>query len=236
VLDTAQRTVRVIERDGSVRTRLIDGVPTPYMVAFVASELLALEGRASARTASAAPREPAIVARWDGALSFDAARAYTTAWVLRPRLALGVWLRARSGARAWPLVGLELAGPARVRRSVADAGHVTALRWDSSLRVGAAFALGPVRALTFARGQLATQRADFSGALDSRRSVSLGMGGGVLFELGLTSWLGVCVGAELGAMLRRSQLTLHGQPALRESMLWISANLGLVLSTPRKPR
>ena len=239
VLDTQQRAVRVIERDGSVRTRLIEGAATPYTVAFVASELLSLEARAPAPPSSvppAAPQEPPMFARVDAALSFDAARAYTTAWVMRPKLALGIWLRPRPAARVWPLLGLELAGPARLRRSVGEAGRVTAWRWDSALRAGAVFALGPVRALTFARGQLAVQRAEFSGGLDSARSISLGLGGGVLFELGLTSWLGVCAGAELGAQLRRNQLTLHGEPALRESMLWISASLGLVLSTPERPR
>lgn len=238
VLDSVQRSVRVVERDGSERTRLIDGNPTPYIVAFVASELLTLEPERAPAPALVAtiPQAPAtavpILARFDGALSLDVARPYTKAWALRPKLALGFWFAKRGSKRIWPLLGLELAGPAQHARKLADAGRVSALRWDSAVRLGAAFGFERVNVLTFARAQVSTQRADFSGARGDERTVSLGLGGGLAVELGLTSWLALCAGADLGAMPRRSQLLVRGQPALRESLLWFSASLGLVLHTP----
>lgn len=238
VLDSAQRTVSVVERDGSERTRLIDGSPTPYIVAFVASELLALEPLEPQPKPTAAPVEvkahvPAqVLARFDGALALDVARAYTKAWVVRPKIALGFWFAKRGSRRVWPLLGLELAGPARTERNVPEAGRVSALRWDGAVRLGAALGFQRARALVYARGQIATQRAEFSGAQGNQRTVSLGLGGGLSFELGLTSWLALCAGTELGGLPRRSQLTVHGTPALRESLLWFSASLGLVLHTP----
>jgi hypothetical protein len=51
-------------------------------------------------------------------------------------------------------------------------------------------------------------------------------------EVSVTRWLGLCAGIDLGAMPRRSLFTLHAKPVLRESLLFLSASLGLVLHTP----
>jgi hypothetical protein len=232
VLDTLLRTVRVIERDGSTRTRQIDGPPTPYVIAFVASELLALDTGSPAPPPPAPAPAPRNAFRFDGTLSFDAARTYTTAWVARPKLALGVWLSNRPKPRALTLIGVELAGPSRTQRDVGSGGRVSVTRLDMALRLGAALPFGRVRWLTFARGTLASQQVDLPGLASEHMRTSLGLGVGTVLEVGLTRWLGLCAGLDLGAQLRRHQLTFQGQLALREHLLWLSASLGLVLSTP----
>jgi hypothetical protein len=227
VLDTLERRVHVVERDGSVHTRLIDGEPTAYLVAFVASELLMLD------SAAPPPVQPTpVLARFDGQLALDVAHAYTTAWVVRPRLSLGFWFSSRRTPRALPLLGLTLAGPARVERN-AEEGRLSVRRWDGAVRLGLALPFGRARLLTYAQAQAAFQHADYSGTLGvEQRAVSLGLGLGVALELGLLHWLSLSAGFELSSMLRRNLFTLHDQLALRDHFLLPSASLGLVAHTP----
>jgi hypothetical protein len=234
VLDSAQRCVRVIERDGSVRTRLIEGDPTPYLVAFVASELLALDQPkpAQAPTSSAAPPAPRRTLDFAAQLSADFARAYTTRWIVRPKLALGLWFLAPRTPRARPGFALELAGPAHVERELAEQERISVWRWDMALRVGAALPFGRVRLLPSMHARAVVQRAHYAPLGSEERGVSLGLGVGFGVEVALLPWLGVCTGVELSAMPRRSAFMVHGEPALRESLLLVSASLGLVLQTP----
>lgn len=233
VLDTLLRSVRVIERHGSARTRQIEGPPTPYVVAFVASELLALEPAEPPRPETGPPPPPPPAAfRVDGTLSFDASRAYTTAWVARPKLVLGFWLSKKPAPRALTLLGVEVAGPSRTRRDVGETQQLSLTRWDLALRVGAVVPFGRVRLLTFARGLLGHQRVDPPGSEREPARSSLGLGVGGVLEVGITRWFALCAGVDLGAQLRRQQFTFQGNPVLREHLLLVSASLGLVLSSP----
>lgn len=234
VLDTAQRRVQVLERDGRVHTRLIESEPTPYQVAFVASELLALPAIPPAPAPAPPTPTPAhtgALARFDATLAADLARVYTTAWTLRPKLALGFWFGGAAPRSVRPLFGLELAAPGIVRRSVPD-GSIQIVRWDTALRAGIAVPRGRINGLVFGRALAAVQHADFDGALGTdQRFTSLGLGAGAALELRLTTWLGLSLGADLGVLVRRSLFTLYDQRVLREPLLLFSASLGLAFHT-----
>jgi hypothetical protein len=237
VLDTSARRVQVLERDGQARTRLIEAEATPYLTAFVASELLALDPPAAQGPAAqepaaqqeGAPRSP--VARVAGQLALDVASAYTTRWLARPKLGLDLWLSAGASRRMFVVLGAELVPPVPLHESGA-AGRITLLRWDAGLFAGLAFPVHAWRLLGYASGRAAIGRADSSGAAEGEQhTVGLGLGAGFRVERSLTNWLGLFASVDLHTMLRRNAYELSGETLLQERILMVSADFGLVLHT-----
>jgi hypothetical protein len=235
VLDSAARRVHVLERDRSVRTRIIDGEPSAYLTAFVASELLALS---RAPAPSPAPEvtnesgESSAVARVEGAISLELARPYTSGWLLRPSFGLSMWLGRPRSRYVLPLIGLTLAGPARVQRSIGSAERISLTRWETGVQLGIAIPSGRLRTLLFGSGRLATTRASFSGPEGTeQRTLGLGLGAGAALECGLTRWLSVRASFDVHAMLRRGAYTVQGESVVREQLGALSLGLGLLAHT-----
>jgi hypothetical protein len=237
VLDTEQRRVEVLERDGRTRARQIDGEPTPYLMAFVASELLALEANTAAKAPSPPPPPPAThFSRFLGVIGLEISRPYTSAWLLRPKLGLSWWVRPRLSESRWRLAcGADLAGPGRVERSMADAGRVRVVRWDTTLRLAGALLLEHWSVEIGAHARAGVQRASYAEVPETeQRTLSLGFGPNASVEWRVLDWLGLVLGADLALMPRRAAFTLQQEPVLRDSFLFFSASLGLVFGT--RPR
>lgn len=234
ILDSAARRVQVVERDGQVHTRLIEAEATPYLTAFVASELLALPPPAPSNPAPARPpreENPSLVARAAGQLALDVSNPYTSRWVARPKLGLELWL-GPAGQRALFALGAELVLPTALAESNPE-GRIELLRWDAGLRAGAAFPIHAWRLLPFASGRAAFTRADSSTIANAQHTVGLGLGLGFQLERSLTKWLGLFVGLDAHTWLRRSAYELAGAPLFEERFLMISADFGLVLKSER---
>jgi hypothetical protein len=235
VLDSAARRVQVVERNGRTRTRLIEAEATPYLTAFVASELLALDPPPAPH--EVVP-EPAVVhahfARLGGLLALDVASAYTTRWLARPKLGLDLWISAARAQRAQLALALELV-PAVPLHESSPLGSIALLRWDSALSLGAAFPVNAWRLLLLASGRIAITRATSSGAADrEEHTVALGLGGAFRVERSLTKRLGLFASVDAHALLRRNAYELAGELLLQERFLMVSANFGLVLHTPER--
>lgn len=235
VIDTARRRVDVVEPDGSIRTRLIEGVPTAYVTAFVASELLRLD---SSHARSVQPPAQAShkqgtqpLARFAASLALDVARTYTTRTLFRPRLGLSAWLRGPH-TRACALLGASFAGPGHVQRDLNTQGDLSLTRYDTALYAGAAIVFSRVRFLAALRGVAGFQRARLAGPFGiDRHALSLGVGAGLGLELGLTRWLALHVGSNLDVLTRRNAFNVQVERVLREHLLVFSASVGLVFST-----
>lgn len=235
VLDSAARRVQLIERDGQLRTRLIEAEATPYLTAFVASELLALAPPVASVSAPQPSQEepPSRVARAAGQLALDVSSPYTTRWIARPKLGLELWLGPKTWQRALFALGAELVIPTPLSERNAE-GRISLLRWDAGLRAGAAFPINAWRLLPFVSGRTAITRADSTATANAQHTVGLGLGLGFQVERSLTKWLGLFLGLDAHALLRRSAYELAGAPLLEERFLMISADFGLVLKGERR--
>jgi hypothetical protein len=248
VLDSVHDAVRLVRcRDGSVLTRAIDpraARDTPYVGAFVAAELLALDSELGsvvveprvtpppppAAGAAAASPQPPAAARSPvqrrlrlGAEAIVYGGPFAGAF--RPTLGLGLAIDSGWAPLAWQLeihVAAFGAGSVPVGQE-----QIELMRHDAQLRAGILYRLGPLSlsALVFGRGSLT----DAELAPYSNTQVRWGLGAGAGAELTLAAW--ALLYAELTADMAtsRSDYQVDKVPLAQDPTWLVSCGVGLLL-------
>lgn len=231
VFDSGARVVHVLARTGALRSRVVEGdPPAPYVMAFVATELLALHPAAHhEEPPEAGP--PGPLARLAARVAIESNGAYRGQPMTRAVLGADAWLAGPKQRRYLGLIAFDLGLPGQVR--VRREGTLLKLeRWDTSLRAGLVVTSPRARLLVFAQGRLAIQDASYGeSGLPDRRSVSLGLGGGAALELLATHWLSFVAGFSGEWLPRRTRYTVAGTPVLRERAFLPAGSLGVLFTT-----
>lgn len=230
VFDSQARVVHVVTRAGALQSRVVEGdPPAPYVMAFVATELLALRATAQEAPPRAAP--PRTLARLGARIAVESNGAYPGQPMTRAVLGADGWLAGQRQRRYLGLLGFDLGLPGRVRAR-RDGTLLAVERWDACLRAGLVVASPRARLLLFALGRLAIQDVSHgANQLPERRSVSLGLGAGAALELVATHWLSFVAGFTADWLPRRSRYTVAGAPVLRERAFLPAGQLGVLFTT-----
>ncbi|HTU57046.1 MAG TPA: hypothetical protein VMF89_01410, partial [Polyangiales bacterium] len=257
-LDSAARQVQLIRcRDATVLARGLDpdaASQTPYLGAFVAAELLAIDrelAAAETRAPTASLPSPASAAVSGSAstpvappepiaepAAFELqlrAGAELTLWgapfdhTVRPSLGLGVVLTPDDAVLAWfAELSFGLFALAELQRG----GESLALqRHDGALHSGLRVALGPVQLAGFAllRASLTSSEYKTADVTVSDTFVRFGVGLGAQADVPLTRVFSVYLQAKIDVATSRSEYRVANQSRLTDpaSLLWVG--LGLLL-------
>ncbi|HKP62737.1 MAG TPA: hypothetical protein VJV78_38640 [Polyangiales bacterium] len=253
VLDSAHYAVRLVRcRDFSVLTRTIDpqaARDTPYLGAFVAAELLALDSELGSTVVESRAPPPPTAAAVPG--TGEAPKHQPTAapssiaqlrlrlgadWMFygepfaggfRPNLGLGVAIDTGWSSFAL-LVEVHMAAFATAEVAVETTGQPIELtRHDAQLRLGGLYGLGPVSlfGFLFARGSLSeAERGAFSSS-----EVRWGVGAGAGAELPLVPWLLVYTNLIADLAITGGDYKLDGLSFATDPRGLLSWSAGLVL-------
>ena len=247
-LDSLGQSVRLIRcRDATVLARGLDPEvvrQTPYLSAFVAAELIAVDRElqavqqrpqgpitpaAESGTSFAPPQVPAVSAEW-----LLRAGAELALWgapfehAPRPNLGLGLALTP-GGAVLAAFAELSVgafahAQPQRQEESLALSRH------DGALHAGLRVPLGPLQLTCFALLRASLTRAEYRADLVvSDTQLRFGLGVGAQAELPLGSVFSLYLQTKLDVATSRSEYRVAGQRWLDDpaSLLWVG--LGLLL-------
>ena len=250
-LDSAGRQVQLVRcRDATVLARQLDPAATaqtPYLGAFVAAELIAIDRELDAVEARAAPAPPPPVMREAAAGSGSAepprrspialqlrVGAELTLWgapfdhAARPSVGLGVVLIPQQDTPAW-FAELNVGLFARAEQQ--RAGESLALqRHDGALHAGLRFPVGPMRLAGFALLRASLTTSEYTAAITASDTfVRFGLGVGVQADMPLSRVFSVYLQAKLDVATSRSEYRVATQARLTDpaSLLWVG--LGLLL-------
>jgi hypothetical protein len=257
-LDSEQHSVRLIRcREGTVLSRALDPVAssqTPYLGAFVAAELLAInreldavEARVTApaptspsATPNVMPREPApapsqarptdagLAARIRGG-------AELTLWgapfdhTVRPSLGFGLSLPGPLASSFWIELCAGLWGRAELTRAMEQ---LKLTRHDAQLRAGLQRSLGVLRLSGFflLRGSLTSARYQADAPVSNTR-FRTGLGVGVEADVPIVSGFALYTQAVLDVATSRSDYLVAGQSWVHDpaTLLWVGLGLAVHL-------
>jgi hypothetical protein len=235
ILDGAARRVHVVlARDGTVLTRVVEqeqASRAPYVMAFVAFELIALSAQLE-RGEPAAVRQDPLDLR--GGTRLDLRLGAELLWMgapflgnVRPALGVGAWFARSRESRLFWLAELECAllGQASVATS---GGRIALARTDAGLRGGMAYALGRVALVGFVRARAALTSTEYlgPGGASSRR-LTFGVGGGIEADVALTRWAALYASTALDLASSRSDYRVQGTSVVRDPPLLGNVALGV---------
>ena len=245
-LDSAHDSVRLMRcRDRTVLARALEpgaARETPYLAAFVAAELLALNAelaaaqeQATARPAPSAAPTPAPVrarSRWRLSLGGELfAIGEPFRGTLRPNFGIGLLVEPEPH-RPGALVELQLSalGNAELSRGSERLGLT---RNDGRLRAGIRYALGglALAGLVFARASLT--EAEYRGAAqNSNTAVRWGLGAACEIEVAIAPWLSLVADIALDFATSRSDYRVGGISWARDPARTLNLGLALVAHAP----
>jgi hypothetical protein len=223
ILDGGAHRVHMVRvRDATVLTRVVDpgqGSRAPYVMAFVAFELIALSAQLERGEPAAKPERLDLRGGTRAVVRLGA----ELLWMgepfrgnVRPTLGVGAWFeRSRESRLSW-LAELECAflGAASV---AASGGRLALSRTDAGLRGGVAYALGRVELVGFVRARAALTSAEYlaPGGASSRR-LTFGAGGGIEVDFALTRWAALYASTALDLASSRSDYRVQGTSVVRD--------------------
>jgi len=256
VLDGAHAAVRLVRcRDGTIMTRTLDpnaARDTPYLEAFVAAELLALN--AELETVVIAPREPVRTAtspetslqspqppaatpqpsaatprgrsRWRlglGAQWLAVGKLFDGA--LRPQLDLGLAVGSDWPRLAWLLeVNLAILAHGKVG---AGTEAIDLTRNDAQLRAGLVYASDRWSLLAFGLGRASLTSASHAGVATA--TLRWGLGAGAEIDVALLDWAYVYGNLVADLATSRSDYRVNGMGRARDPAVVLTCSLGVLL-------
>jgi hypothetical protein len=258
-LDSVGQAVRLVRcRDATVLARGLDpdaARQTPYLSAFVAAELLAINREleaVEARSAEALGSSPELAGPAPAADSGSGAApapappeparsllelqlragAELTLWgapfdhAVRPSFGFGLNVAPTSPAFAWVFeLSVGLFALAEQKRM---AELLALQRHDGQLQAGVRFLLGPLHVAGFALGRVSLTSAEYSADLQaSSRDFRFGVGAGLEADMPLGASFAVYTQAKLDVATSRSEYRVPGRSSLRDpaSLLWLGVGL-----------
>jgi hypothetical protein len=230
----AHRVHLVLARDGTVLTRVVEQEQAwraPYVMAFVAVELIALSAQLERGEPAAARQDPLD---FRGGARVDVRLGAELLWMgapfrgnLRPALGVGAWFaRSRESPLLW-LVELECAFLGEASVATRD-GRIALSRTDAGLRGGVGYALGRVALVGFVRARAALTSTEYlgPGGASSRR-LTFGAGGGIEADFALTRWAALYASTVLDLASSRSDYRVQGTSVVRDPPLLGNVALGV---------